>query len=160
MRYLLTILSSILLIVACKEEEKSFACSIVNTEVESVGADFVELAATINASDFASIERMGFQLKSDTSEWEIFPTEISREISLRIEGLMPDTHYEYLTFVNAKGKTWSMGEAFTTLSSDEPNPDPEPEPEPEQYNNRNHNNIKHLSRNNSNVGKQNNANSR
>ena len=131
MRYLLTILSSILLIVACKEEEKSFVCSIVNTEVESVGADFVELAATINASDFASIERMGFQLKSDTSEWEIFPTEISREISLRIEGLMPDTHYEYLTFVNAKGKTWSMGEAFTTLSSEEPNPDPEPEPEPE-----------------------------
>lgn len=135
MRYLLTFFAAMLLFAGC-DKEQTFVCNIVDVEVESVGHDFVELSATINASDYAQIERVGFMIKSGSGDWEVYALEKSRQIEVRIDELRPNTEYEYLAFVNAAGDTWTKGDTVRTLKENEepnpnPNPNPEPEPEPE-----------------------------
>ncbi len=131
MRYILAFFAAILLLVGC-DQEQAFVCNIVEVEVESVGTDFVELSATINSSDYAQIERVGFMIRSGSGSWEIYAVDKSREIELRIDELKPNTEYEYLAFVNAVGDTWTKGDTFRTLEENvEPEPEPEPDPTPE-----------------------------
>lgn len=132
MRYILTFFAATLLFIGC-DKEQTFVCNIVDVEVESVGHDFVELSATINASDYAQIERVGFMIKSGSGDWEVYALEKSRQIEVRIDELRPNTEYEYLAFVNAVGDTWTKGDKFRTLKENEeptPTPDPEPDPDP------------------------------
>ncbi|MBO7307549.1 MAG: DNA/RNA non-specific endonuclease [Alistipes sp.] len=131
MRYILAFFAVILLFVGC-DQEQAFVCNIVEVEVENVGTDFVELSATINSSDYAQIERVGFMIRSGSGSWEIYAVDKSREIELRIDELKPNTEYEYLAFVNAVGDTWTKGDTFRTLEENvEPEPEPEPDPTPE-----------------------------
>lgn len=131
MRYILAFFAAILLFVGC-DQEQAFVCNIVEVEVESVGLDYVELCATINSSDYAQIERVGFMIRSGSGSWEIYAVDKSREIELRIDELKPNTEYEYLAFVNAVGDTWTKGDTFRTLEENvEPEPEPEPDPTPE-----------------------------
>lgn len=132
MRYILTFFAAMLLFAGC-DKEQTFVCNIVDVEVESVGTDFVELSATINASDYAQIERVGFMIRSGSGSWETYAVDKSREIEVRIDELRPNTEYEYLAFVNAVGDTWTKGDKFRTLKENEeptPTPDPEPDPDP------------------------------
>ncbi|MEE1147652.1 MAG: hypothetical protein UHN93_00205, partial [Alistipes sp.] len=130
MRYFLVMCAALLVVVGCTKDS-AFVCNIVDTEVESVGKDYVVLSATINASDYTKIERVGFMIKDNTmSDWESHTAERGREISLRIEGLKASTKYEYRAFVNAVGDIWTKGDSFTTLNSETPTPNPEPEPDP------------------------------
>lgn len=123
--------AALVVVVGCTKDS-AFVCNIVDTEVESVGKDYVVLSATINASDYTKVERVGFMIKDNTmSDWESHTAERGREISLRIEGLKASTKYEYRAFVNAVGDIWTKGDSFTTLNSETPTPNPEPEPEPD-----------------------------
>ena len=126
-------IAALMFVVGCEKDANDFACNIVDTEVESVGEDFVVLTATINASDYTQIERVGFMIKSSgMRNWESYTAERGRMIELRIEGLEPNTTYEYLAFVNAAGDTWTKGGSFKTGANGvEPTPDPEPDPEPD-----------------------------
>lgn len=132
MRFLVPFIAAIMFVVGCEKDDKDFVCNIVDTEVKSVGKDFVVLTANINASDYGAIERVGFMLKSGSGSWDTYPATKGRMVELRIDGLKSNTEYEYLAFVNADGDTWTKGDKFRTLKDgEEPNPDPEPEPEPE-----------------------------
>lgn len=138
MRYKFLILSIIVAItttIACNNnEEKAFECSLHSTEVERVYETSAKLIATIEASDYSSIEQMGFMVATAGSDsYEYYPTNIGRIIEILVEDLKPNTAYEYRTFVHAAGKTWLFdGKGFKTLEpTPDPEPDPTPEPEPE-----------------------------
>ena len=118
--------------VAC-EKEIEFTCRVVESEVEAVTETTVTLTATVNASDYSRIDRMGFMVaRSGSENYEFYPAERGRVMELTIEELNPATNYNYRIFVMAVGETWSLeGGKFKTLSiNEEPEPTPDPEPDP------------------------------
>ena len=65
MRYrflILSIVAAVVTALACNSEEKRFECSLLSTEVENIGENSARLVATINASDYAAIDQMGFMV--------------------------------------------------------------------------------------------------
>ena len=135
MRYKLLIISIITMLVASMacNSEKPFSCSLVSTEVESVDTTTAKLIAVIDASDYGTIEQMGFFVApSGSDNYDIYPVKRSRIIELSLEDLQPNTSYDYMCFVRADNKEWRFdANTFTTLAEQEPDPEPEPEPEPE-----------------------------
>ncbi len=123
--------------VAC-EKEVAFTCSVVDSEVTTISTDSATIEATVNASNYGTIERMGFMVaRSGSEKYDMYPAEKGRIIEVIVEDLKPSTSYTYRIFVMAAGETWSLeGGKFTTLDVNEdpepdPTPDPEPDPEPE-----------------------------
>ena len=136
MRYkflILSILATIITAIACDIEQKPFQCSLNSIEVENIGLNSAKLIATIDASRYDDIDQMGFMIAPAGSDnYDLYATNISRIIELRIEDLKPNTAYDYRAFVRAVGETWVFeGTTFKTLEpTPEPDPDPEPDPEP------------------------------
>ena len=127
------ITAAIIAMVACQKEEE-FVCSVAECSVERVETTSVVLSATINASNYEAIERVGFMLsRSGADNYEHYPAPKGRIIGLRIDELKPSTTYDFKIFVMAAGETWLFeGDKFKTLAEgEEPTPEPEPEPEPE-----------------------------
>ena len=134
MRYrflILSIVAAVVTALACNSEEKTFECSLQSIEAENIGENSARLVATINASDYTSIDQMGFMVAvSDSENYELYPVSCSRIIEFTLEGLKANTTYKYRAFVRAAGETWVFdGEPFTTLET-QPKPTPEPEPTP------------------------------
>ena len=137
MRYkflILSILATIITAIACDIEQKPFQCSLNSIEVENIGLNSAKLIATIDASRYDDIDQMGFMIAPAGSDnYDLYATNISRIIELRIEDLKPNTAYDYRAYVRAVGETWVFeGTTFKTLEpTPEPEPDPTPEPEPD-----------------------------
>ena len=117
----------VIVLVACEKEEE-FVCRLVDSQATDITTTTVTLEATINASDFSKVERVGFKLGD-----EFYWAELGRLFSTTIERLKPGTAYTYSIIVYAAGDSWIFGgDQFTTLADgEEPTPEPEPEPEPE-----------------------------
>lgn len=126
MRRLLTLIAVVLIGVACEKEE-DFVCKVVDSEATNITTTSVTLEATINASHFDAIDRVGFML-GDEFHW----AELGRVFTCVVEGLKPNTMYDYQVVVYAVGDSWLMeGGSFTTLAEGEtPEPEPEPTPDP------------------------------
>lgn len=155
MKRLLSILIAVVLCAVACEKIVEFSCSVVDSEAANITTNGVTLEATVNASDYAAIERMGFLVaKSGSDNYDMYPVDKGRIIELEIEDLKPKTSYKYRIFVMAAGENWNLeGGEFTTLeegnnnddsennednnddnnedNNDDPRPDPEPDPEPE-----------------------------
>ena len=97
MRKLLTLLIVALIGVACDKEE-DFVCRIVDSEATNITTTAVTLEATINASDFSKVERVGFMVDN-----EFHRAELGRVFSVDIDGLKPNRTYEYRVVVYAVG---------------------------------------------------------
>lgn len=110
----------VLFAVACDKDEP-FSCSLVDISVESISSESATLMATINASDYGKIERMGFCLRRQgAAEYDWLNADISREVSLRVDGLKPATNYEYMLFVFAADDSWTFKQqSFRTLAVEE-----------------------------------------
>ena len=124
---------AVAMLASCEKEEP-FSCRLVDMEVEKVGSAGATLSATVHATNYEAIERMGFCVRrtgGDDYEW--YNASRSRIISVDVSDLRPDTNYEYRVFVMAAGETWLLTEdTFRTLAdSEEPNPNPDPNPDPE-----------------------------
>ncbi|MBR5594823.1 MAG: DNA/RNA non-specific endonuclease [Alistipes sp.] len=141
---ILSIIAAIFTAVACNDEQEAFTCSLNSIEVESIGETSAKLIATINASDYATIDQMGFMVAlSGNDNYELYPVSKSRLIELELEDLKPNTSYDCRAFVRAVGETWLFEiETFKTRDvqqtpdpdpdpTPDPDPDPTPEPEPE-----------------------------
>jgi hypothetical protein len=113
--------------------EGEFGCSQLSYEVESITTTSATLIATIDSSDYKAIDQMGFMVAvGDSTDFDLYPTAISRIIELKLDDLTPNTEYTFKSFVRAKGEEWQFEcGKFTTLSEPEPEPTPEPEPKPE-----------------------------
>ena len=125
----------LLVAVAC-EKEVNFTCRVVDSEATVLSQTSVRLEATINASNYGSVERVGFMVaRSGSENYDFHYAEKGRVIEVVVEELKPATSYTYRIFVMAAGDTWNLeGGSFKTLSNNEepePTPDPEPDPEPE-----------------------------
>ena len=73
------------LIAACEEETQQFACNVVEMEATEVTQTSATLTATVNATDYAAIDRMGFGIRSDKeAEFEFSAGNISRIITLNV----------------------------------------------------------------------------
>ena len=131
MKRLLYIVALLFVAVAC-EKEASFSCRVIEHGVEGVTETSATLSATVYASNYGAIDRMGFVLSTNGKD-EIYPSNIGRMIELEVEDLKPATAYEYSIIVYANGDSWLLeGGAFKTLSvNEEPNPEPEPDPTPD-----------------------------
>ena len=133
MRRLLIVFAILLFAVAC-EKEVAFTCSVVESEVTAISVNSATIEATVNASNYGAIERMGFMVaRSGSEKYDMYHAEKGRIIEVVIEDLKPSTSYTYRIFVMAAGDTWSLeGGKFTTLDvNEEPNPVPGPDPEPD-----------------------------
>ena len=158
MKRLLSILIAVVLCAVACEKIVEFSCNVVESEATKITTCSVTLEATVNASDYAAIERMGFLVaKSGSDNYDMYPVSTGRIIELEIDDLKPKTTYKYRIFVMAAGENWNLeGGEFTTLeqstgddnsgdndedndnnedsgddNNDDPRPDPEPDPEPE-----------------------------
>ena len=137
MRYrvlILSIVATIITAIACNNSEEQFSCSLHTIEVKNIGQTSAKLTATINASDYGAIDKMGFMVAlAGSQQYEIFPVSCSRIIWLTLDNLEPNTDYDYRAFVYAAGQSWHFdGERFKTLETEpEPTPDPTPDPDPE-----------------------------
>ena len=134
---ILSIIAAIFTAVSCNDEQGTFTCSLDSIEVENIGETSAKLIATINASDYAAIDQMGFMVAlSGNDNYELYPASKSRLIELQLEGLKPNTSYDCRAFVRAVGETWLFEiETFKTREAEqtpepEPTPDPEPDPTP------------------------------
>ena len=132
MRLLIPFFALLLFAVGC-EKEVDFSCKVVESEVTNIAQTSVTLSATVHASDYGAIDRMGFMLSEQGGEYELYPSNIGRIIECDIEDLKPDTRYAYRVVVYAVGDSWIVeGGEFKTLSDKvEPEPEPEPDPTPE-----------------------------
>ena len=133
MKRLLTAFFMLLFVVAC-ERDVEFACRVVECEATAITTNGATLEATVNASDYAAIERMGFMVaRSGSEDYDFYHAERGRMIEVVIEDLKPSTTYNFRVFVMAANDTWSLeGGSFKTLDvNDNPNPTPDPEPDPE-----------------------------
>ncbi len=117
--------------VAC-EKEASFSCRVIEHGVEGVTETSATLTATVYASNYGAVDRMGFVLSTNGRD-EIYPSNIGRMIEVAVDDLKPATSYEYSIIIYANGDSWLLeGGSFKTLSvSEEPDPDPDPDPTPE-----------------------------
>ena len=134
MKRLLSILIAVVLCAVACEKIVEFSCNVVESEATKITTCSVTLEATVNASDYAAIERMGFLVaKSGSDNYDMYPVSTGRIIELEIDDLKPKTTYKYRIFVMAAGENWNLeGGEFTTLAvSDDPNPDPNPDPTPD-----------------------------
>ena len=131
MKRLFYIVALLFVAVAC-EKEASFSCRVIEHGVEGVTETSATLSATVYASNYGAIDRMGFVLSTNGKD-EIYPSNIGRIVELEVEDLKPATAYEYSIIVYANGDSWLLeGGAFKTLSvNEEPNPEPEPDPTPD-----------------------------
>ena len=127
MRRFFAIVALLLLGIACDKDE-AFTCKVVDSEATDITQTTATLEATINASDFGKVERVGFMVGDD-----FYKAELGRVFSVVVDGLKPNTEYEYRIMIYALGDVWNKeGGKFRTLSEgEEPTPEPEPEPEPE-----------------------------
>ena len=125
MKRLFYIVVLLFVAVAC-EKEASFSCRVIEHGVEGVTETSATLSATVYASNYGAIDRMGFVLSTNGKD-EIYPSNIGRMIELEVDDLKPATAYEYSIIVYANGDSWLLeGGAFKTLSvNEEPNPEPE-----------------------------------
>ena len=132
MRYIFTILAALLFIVGC-EQEQEFSCKITDTCVEWVGPTEATLSAKVVASDYDAIDRVALLVRKLGGENESYVVSSKRIVERKIEGLEPDTEYEFSVVVYAMGDSWlSEATAFRTLKpEEEPEPEPEPTPDPE-----------------------------
>ena len=133
MKRLLSILIAVVLCAVACEKIVEFSCSVVDSEATNITTNGVTLEATVNASDYAVIERMGFLVAvSGSDNYDMYPVDKGRIIELEIEDLKPSTSYKYRIFVMAAGENWNLeGGEFRTLAvNDDPEPEPEPEPDP------------------------------
>ena len=133
---ILSIVAAIFTAIACNDEQEAFTCSLNSIEVENIGETSAKLIATINASDYATIDQMGFMVAlSGNDNYELYPVSKSRLIELELENLKPNTSYDCRAFVRAVGETWLFEiETFKThdvQQTPEPEPDPEPTPDPD-----------------------------
>ena len=154
MKRLLSILIAVVLCAVACEKIVEFSCNVVESEATKITTCSVTLEATVNASDYAAIERMGFLVaKSGSDNYDMYPVSTGRIIELEIDDLKPKTTYKYRIFVMAAGENWNLeGGEFTTLeqstgddndedndnnedsgddNNDDPRPDPEPDPDPD-----------------------------
>ena len=137
MRYrflILSIVAAVVTAIACVSEQKPFSCSLQSTEVSKIDETSATLTAIINASDYESIDQMGFMVAHAGSEnYYLYTVRTSRIIEVKVEELNPNTAYDYRIFVRAAGQQWLFqGETFTTLEkSVEPEPEPTPTPDPD-----------------------------
>ena len=131
MRFVIPFFALFLFAVGC-EKEVTFSCKVVESEVENITETGVTLTATVFASDYDAVDRMGFMLSEQGSNYELYPSNIGRMIECDIDDLKPNTRYTYRIVVYALGDSWIMeGGEFRTLSdNEEPEPEPEPEPTP------------------------------
>ena len=129
----MSIVTALIASFACKEYEGEFGCTMLSYEVESITTSAATLVATIDASNYKDIDQIGFMVaEGDNSDFDIYPTNISRIIELRLEELTPDTEYSFKSYVRANGEEWKFEcGKFRTLALPEPEPEPEPEPRPE-----------------------------
>ena len=109
-----------MLIAACEKEEL-FICSAGDMNVENVSDTSATLTATINCSDYALVESMGFAVsRSGSEKFDWYPTESGRFITTQITGLTPSTHYNYHVIVHANGSSWTLRkDSFKTLNKNE-----------------------------------------
>ncbi|MBO7311305.1 MAG: hypothetical protein J6U82_00660, partial [Alistipes sp.] len=110
MRYrllLLSALAALCSLFACNEWEGEFGCSQLSYEVESITTTSVTLIATIDSSDYKAIDQMGFMVAvGDSTDFDLYPTAISRIIELKLDDQTPNTEYTFKSFVRAKGEEW------------------------------------------------------
>lgn len=136
MKRLLGILIAVVLCAVACEKVIEFSCSVVESEATNITTNGVTLEATVNASDYEAIERMGFLVAvSGSDNYDMYPVNKGRIIELEIDDLKPNTNYTYRIFVMAAGENWNLeGGTFKTLEvggTPEPEPEPKPEPKPE-----------------------------
>ena len=117
MRYrvlILSIVATIITAIACNNSEEQFSCSLHTIEVKNIGQTSAKLTATINASDYGAIDKMGFMVAlAGSQQYEIYPVSCSRIIELTLDNLEPNTDYDYRAFVYAAGQSWHFdGERF------------------------------------------------
>ena len=131
MRYIFTILAALLFVVGC-EQEQEFSCTIAEVCVDWVGHTEATLSAKVIASNYDDIDRVAFLVRKAGGENESYVVSSKRIVERKIEGLEPDTQYEFSVVVYAVGDSWhSEAVSFRTLKPEEkPEPEPEPEPEP------------------------------
>ena len=111
------------MIVGCDKTEV-FTCKVVDSEVKNITDSSATLVAEVVASDYNSIERMGFMISDDF----YFVEEIGRYIECDITGLQQNRNYTFSVVIYANGDSWIIkGDTFTTLPKNS-NPTPEPEP--------------------------------
>ena len=135
MRYrllLLSVVATLTTMISCYNEE-NFSCSLVSTEVENIDASSATLLAKIDATDYGTIEQMGFFVAvAGSDNFDIYPVERARIIELKLNDLQPNTAYDYECFVRAENREWRFGiNTFKTLAEQQPNPNPNPDPDPD-----------------------------
>ena len=116
------------------EKETPFICSVVESNATSITATSVTIEATINASDFGAIKRIGVLLSlSGSDKQQLHDAPLGRIIEVNIENLKPSTSYAYSILIMTEDDSWQLkGDTFKTLANGEtPNPEPNPEPDPE-----------------------------
>ena len=120
MRRFFAIVALLLLGIACDKDE-AFTCKVVDSEATNITQTTATLEATINASDFGKVERVGFMVGDD-----FYRAELGRVFSVVVDGLKPNTEYEYRIMIYALGDVWNKeGGKFRTLSEgEEPTPEP------------------------------------
>ncbi|MBO7265831.1 MAG: hypothetical protein J6U91_06365, partial [Alistipes sp.] len=117
MKRLLGILIAVVLCAVACEKVIEFSCSVVESEATNITTNGVTLEATVNASDYEAIERMGFLVAvSGSDNYDMYPVNKGRIIELEIDDLKPKTSYTYRIFVMAAGENWNLeGGTFRTL---------------------------------------------
>ena len=119
MRYIFTILAALLLIVGC-EQEQEFSCSVTEPCVEWVGHTEATLSAKVIASNYDAIDRVALLVRKAGGENESYVVSSKRIVERKIEGLEPDTQYEFSVVVYALGDSWlSEVVSFRTLKLEE-----------------------------------------
>ena len=90
MKQLLTVIAVLLFGVAC-EKSVEFECRVVECNTTNITATSVTLEATVNASNYEDIERMGFMLYPSGSEkYDMYVADKGRMIEVTIDELSPD----------------------------------------------------------------------
>ena len=130
MKRLFYIIMLLVVAVAC-EKEIAFTCRVIEHDVEKITETSATLTATVFASNYDAIDRMGFVVSVNGKD-EVYPTHIGRMIEVELTELNPATTYEYDIIIYANGDSWVLeGDKFKTLNTrDEPEPTPDPEPDP------------------------------
>ena len=101
MRRFFAIVALLLLGTACDKDE-AFTCKVVDSEATNITQTTATLEATINASDFGKVERVGFMVGDD-----FYKAELGRVFSVVVDGLKPNTEYEYRIMIYALGDVWN-----------------------------------------------------
>ena len=130
MKRLFYIIMLLVVAVAC-EKEIAFTCRVIEHDVEKITETSATLTATVFASNYDAIDRIGFVVSVNGKD-EVYPTNIGRMIEVELTELNPATTYEYDIIIYANGDSWVLeGDKFKTLNTqDEPEPTPDPEPDP------------------------------